>query len=268
MVRPEQVAVVIPCLNEAAALPQLIPRIQSFIPSVIVIDDGSSDATGEAAAAAGAEVIRHPRSFGKGASLIEGWQRARARQFEWALAMDGDGQHAPEDIPSFLAAGGDAPLVLGDRSHQFDRMPPLRRFVNRWMSRRLSRRAGREIADTQCGFRLICLEALAGLRLKTTHFEIESEVLMAFARAGYEIRSVPIQVIYADERTKIRPLRDTWRWFRWWLRPGPGPAAVAGTGDDGPAIEDRGLDRLERVPGAGMNAIRKSGPQSLEEDRR
>jgi glycosyltransferase involved in cell wall biosynthesis len=218
MVHPEQVVVIVPCLNEAATLPALIPHIQSHIPNVIVIDDGSTDQTAALAHAAGAEVIRHDQPQGKGAALIDGWRRAHQRGFRWALNMDGDGQHAPEDIPSFLAAGGSAPLVLGDRSAQFDRMPWVRRWVNRWMSRRISKLVGRDVPDTQCGFRLICLDALSKLPIRTSHFEIESELLLAFCQSGRRIESVPVQVIYRDERSKIRPARDTWRWIRWWMR--------------------------------------------------
>jgi glycosyltransferase involved in cell wall biosynthesis len=218
MVHPEQVVVIVPCLNEAATLPALIPQIQSRVPNVIVIDDGSNDATAALAQAAGAEVIRHVQPQGKGASLIEGWRRAHQRGFRWALNMDGDGQHAPEDIPRFLSADGSAAMVLGDRSAQFDRMPWVRRWVNRWMSRRLSKIVGRDVPDTQCGFRLICLDALSKLPIKTAHFEIESELVLAFCQSGERIESVPVQVIYRDERSKIRPARDTWRWIRWWMR--------------------------------------------------
>jgi hypothetical protein len=86
------------------------------------------------------------------------------------------------------------------------------------MSRRISRSVGRRLPDTQCGFRLINLEALDKLPVSTTHFEIESEVLLAFARAGRRIEFVPIQVIYKSEQSKIHPLIDTIRWFKWWKR--------------------------------------------------
>jgi glycosyltransferase involved in cell wall biosynthesis len=217
MIRAEQVVAIVPCLNEAATLPVLLPEIQRHIPAVIVIDDGSTDATAAVAEAAGAEVIRHATPQGKGASLMAGWRRAHDRGFRWALHMDGDGQHAPEDIPGFLASSGNAPMVLGDRSGEFDRMPWLRRRVNRFMSRRLSMLVGRDVPDTQCGFRLICLDTLAKLPIKTTHFEIESELILAFCKSGQPIDSVPVQVIYRDEQSKIRPARDTWRWIRWWM---------------------------------------------------
>ena len=97
-------------------------------------------------------------------------------------------------------------------------MPWVRRVVNRWMSRKLSRAAGRDLPDSQCGFRLINLVVLESMPLGTTHFEIESEVLLAFARAGKRINFVPVDVRYKSEHSKIHPLLDTVRWFKWWRR--------------------------------------------------
>ncbi len=151
---------------------------------------------------------------------MAGWERALERGFTWALTLDGDGQHCPDDIPSFLAEGGTGrvDLVIGNRmsGDQAARMPWLRRRVNEWMSRRLSEAAGQWLPDSQCGFRLIRLDALCQLDLQTSHFEIESEVLLGFVAAGFAVSFVPIQVIYRSERSKIHPVRDTMRWFRWW----------------------------------------------------
>jgi len=95
-------------------------------------------------------------------------------------------------------------------------MPWLRQSVNRWMSERLSRVAGRPLPDSQCGFRLLNLKAWSRLSLKTTRFEIESELLLAFLSAGEKVEFVPIRTIYKGEPSKIQPLRDTLRWFKWW----------------------------------------------------
>ncbi len=211
---------VIPCLNEAGSIGDLVASVGRILPRVIVVDDGSSDNTAACACAAGAEVIRHAIPQGKGAALVRGWTHARELSFPWALCLDGDGQHAPSDISKFLTAAEStgAPLIVGNRMGQADAMPWLRRGVNRWMSRRLSRLTGRELPDSQCGFRLLQLEAWSKLSLETRHFEIESELLVAFARADLPIEFVPIQVIYRRERSKIQPWRDTVRWLRWWHR--------------------------------------------------
>jgi glycosyltransferase involved in cell wall biosynthesis len=208
---------VIPCLNEEAAIGRVVQGARDFVDTVLVIDDGSTDGTSEAARSAGAEVIRHAVPRGKGAALVAGLTQADQRGFSWALTLDGDGQHSPGDIPEFFRAaeGGTAALIVGNRMAAAQRIPVIRRWVNRWMSRRLSRLAGRELPDTQCGFRLIRVLTWTALDLRTRHFEIESEMLMEFIRTGQEVAFVPIEVIYKSEQSKIHPLRDTLRWFRW-----------------------------------------------------
>lgn len=211
----DPVAVIIPCLNEAASIASLVAKVRKFLPHVIVVDDGSTDDTGNLARAAGAEVLRHSEPRGKGAALSLGFKRAREKGFCWALAMDGDGQHAASDIPLFLAAMTNAPLIIGNRMSNPKSMPWLRRWVNLWMSRRLSELTRRNLPDTQCGFRLLRLDGWSELDLRASHFEIESEILLQFIAAAQEVRFVPIQVIYKNERSKIHPWRDTLRWLRW-----------------------------------------------------
>lgn len=211
-------AAVIPCLNEAPTIAELVSAVGQHIPSVLVIDDGSSDDTSTLAKGKGAEVFRHETSHGKGAALQTGWERARRKGFEWVLTLDGDGQHWAGDIPAFLDAAerSGAELIVGNRMDNPAGMPWLRRNVNRWMSKRISKLAGLQLPDSQCGFRLMKLNAWSKLSLTATRFEIESDVLLAFAARGFSIEFVPIQVIYKSERSKIHPVRDTIRWFRWW----------------------------------------------------
>lgn len=217
MLLPTQLAVVIPCLNEAEAIGPLVQSIRKIVPAVLVIDDGSTDRTGAEAAAAGAEVIRHAESTGKGRALETGMCRARERGFQWVVTMDGDGQHSPADINKFREVTSQAGLVVGNRMGEQERMPFVRRQVNRWMSREISRMAGRDLPDTQCGFRRIRLEVWneSKARLTAAHFEIESEMILGFAAAGERVEFVPIEVVYKNERSKIHPLRDTIRWFKW-----------------------------------------------------
>ncbi|MEW6306393.1 MAG: glycosyltransferase family 2 protein [Verrucomicrobiota bacterium] len=217
---PKQCAAVVPCLNEAAGLGSVVEGVRRYLPAVIVVDDGSSDATAALAEAAGAEVIRHPHTQGKGAALTTGWRRARERGFRWALCLDGDGQHASEDIPNFFQCAADtgATLIIGNRMGNTGAMPFVRRWVNRWLSRRISALAGRELPDTQCGFRLMDLPAWSRLSVEAHHFEIESEVLLAFLAADERVEFVPVAAHYKRQQSKIHPVRDSLRWFRWWRR--------------------------------------------------
>lgn len=211
-------AVVIPCFNEASAIAGVVRGAKRYLPTILVVDDGSSDSTASQAEQADARLVRHEANRGKGAALQSGCRWALERGFRWALTLDGDGQHSPDDIPLFLNCVQEtgAALVVGNRMQNPASMPWVRRQVNRWMSWRLSRAAGQLLPDSQCGFRLMSLETWATLPITSSHFEIESEVLLEFAGAGCEIRFVPIQVIYKNQQSKIHPLHDTARWFRWW----------------------------------------------------
>jgi len=189
--------VVIPCFNEGASIAALVVAVRQHLSTVMVVDDGSTDDTSVLARAAGATVVSHARNLGKGAALRTGLSQARQQGFAWAFTLDGDGQHAPDDMPAFLECAGQtgALLVVGNRMPNARAIPWLRRQVNQWMSRKLSQRAGRPLPDTQSGFRLIHLRTWAALSLNTEHFEVESEMLMAFLAARHPVAFVPIQVL-------------------------------------------------------------------------
>ena len=210
--------VIIPCYNEAGSIAGVVAHVRAYVSTVYVVDDGSLDTTAGQAREAGAQVFSHTSNLGKGVALRTGCQRALQNGFLWALLMDGDGQHAPGNIPAFFARAQEtnAGLIVGNRMGQEDSMPRLRRFVNRWMSRRLSALAGREVPDSQCGFRLIRLDTWSRLELKTTRFEVESEMLIAFLDAECSVEFVPVDVLYKRCSSKIHPIIDSWRWWVWW----------------------------------------------------
>lgn len=237
MVEPTTCAAVVPCFNEGATIAALVVAVRRHIPTVIVVDDGSTDNTSTLARAAEATVVSHARNLGKGAALRTGLQHALTKGFEWAFTLDGDGQHAPDDLPAFLRCAGQtgALLVVGNRMYNAHSIPWVRRQVNWWLSRQLSRRVGKSLPDSQCGYRLIHLKTWTGLPLKTQHFEVESETLMAFLVAERPVAFVPIQVIRRGRSSHIQPIADSWRWWRWWLsldRPSTRPA-IAERGSPG-----------------------------------
>lgn len=213
-------AAVIPCFNESNRIAGLVFALRRLLPLVTVVDDGSTDNTAFAAQEAGATVLRRKRNQGKGTALRTGLSHVFGRGFEWAATLDGDGQHAPADLPGLLACARQtgALLVIGNRMHDARAMTWLRRRVNRWMSRQLSRRAGRRLPDTQSGFRLIHLPSWASLPLKTDHFEIESEMLMAFLAAQHPVAFAPVQVIRRARKSHIHPVTDSLRWWKWWRK--------------------------------------------------
>ena len=209
---------VIPCLNEEQSIAHLVHSVRRHLPIVLVVDDGSRDRTAQLAAEAGAGVLRHPQNLGKGAAVKTGLAAAARAGFSRALLLDGDGQHQPDDIPAFVrkAEETQAALVIGNRMHDARSIPWLRRQVNRWMSARISRRAGRDLPDTQCGFRLVDLRVWTTLSCQTRRFEIESEMLLTFLDAGCGVEFVPIQVMGRAAHSHINPLTDGWRWLKWW----------------------------------------------------
>ena len=210
-------AAVIPCRDEARAVDDVVRGVRLHLDTVIVVDDASRDDTASKASAAGAVVLRQEEHRGKGDSLAKGWKEAARRGCVWVLHMDGDGQHSPADIPRFLTASTERiPLWIGNRFNNPAAIPWARRLVNRWMSRQLSQLAGIDIPDSQCGYRLMHLPTLMSLRIQTRHFEIESELCVAFARAGKQLGFVPVEVRYGTEVSKISPLRDAIRWGRWY----------------------------------------------------
>jgi glycosyltransferase involved in cell wall biosynthesis len=213
-------ATVIPCFNEAKTIGPLVLALRQQLPLVVVVDDGSTDETAHEAEKAGAVVVRHKRNQGKGASLQTGLPHALHLGYEWAVTLDGDGQHSPADLPPFLRCAEEtsAPLIIGNRMHEADAMPWLRRRVNRWMSKQLARCAGRELPDTQSGFRLIHLQTWSSLPLSARRFEVESEMLMAFLAANHTVEFVPIRVIAATRKSRIRPFADTVLWWKWWRK--------------------------------------------------
>ena len=222
MFEPARCAVVIPCFNESASIATVIPAVRRHLPAVLVVDDGSTDNTASLARAAGATVLQHERNLGKGAALKTGLAYAFNQGYTWVVTLDGDGQHAPEDLPAFFdcAQRTKASLVIGNRMDEARKMSWLRRHVNRWMSRQLSCCTGKHLPDTQSGFRLIHLPTWSLMSLETERFETESETLLAFLDAGRRVEFVPVQVIPSRRRSKIHPLADSLRWLKWWRRCG------------------------------------------------
>jgi glycosyltransferase involved in cell wall biosynthesis len=208
--------VVVPAYCEAKRVRKAVEGIRRYCERVVVVDDGSPDATAEEARKAGAIVLRHETNLGKGAAIDTGMKYAREQGCEFAVAMDADGQHAPEDIPAFVDAyrAARTPVILGTRMSNPEGMPLVRRLTNRFMSRLLSRHMGQRVPDTQCGFRLYACEGFPEVSRESRRFDYDSEILLLYAERGVRIGAVPVRVIYGDEKSKIRPVSDTIRFFR------------------------------------------------------
>jgi len=205
------VAAIIPAYFEEKHVADVVRRTLLQLDHLLVIDDGSADATAANARATGAEVVVHPQNRGKGESIKTG-----LRHFEYVVILDGDGQHLPEEINRFISAASShgAKLLVGTRMNDVSRMPLLRRLVNRYMSHKISRICGQQIPDTQCGFRMVHRELIPDLLGGTGRFDYETEMLIVASQKGCQIESVPISTVYSDEVSSIHPVRDTLRFFK------------------------------------------------------
>lgn len=213
-------AVLIPAYNEEKGIVHLIEEIVRFVPDVIVVDDGSVDATADAVARTGASLLKHLKNQGKGAALRTGFDYILSKDFDGVLVMDADGQHAPADIPLFLEKSRrtDAGLILGNRMEKIKSMPRVRRLTNKVMSFILSFIARQRIPDSQCGYRLIKRKVLEAVSLSSSNYEIESELLIEAGKAGFKIDSIPVKTIYRGQKSYINPLVDTLRFFKLLLK--------------------------------------------------
>ncbi len=206
-------AIAIPAYQASQTIAQVVLQARQVIPAVLVVDDGSSDATARLAEEAGAEVVRLANNEGKGAALRMAFITLLGRGFEAVVTLDADGQHLPEEIPRLLEARGDADLVLGSRDHLFDRMGRVRGWSNRWSSRWISRLAGASLRDAQTGFRLYGRRLLMRTGFPENRFDAESAVLVRAVRGGFRIAQVPIRLGRADGRatSHYRGVVDAWR---------------------------------------------------------
>ena len=207
---------VIPGYNIARTLGSLLMQLRELPVDVVVVDDGSTDRTSEIAKVSGVAVVAHETNLGKGRSLRDGLAWGLARGHDAFILMDGDGQHLPSELPKFLEALAQdgVGVVVGNRMDDVLAMPKIRHVTNAILSRWVSQWCRQSVPDSQCGYRAVRRAVLERITLTTDRYEIESELLIKAARAGFRIASVPIATVYRDERSRIHPVADTLRFFR------------------------------------------------------
>lgn len=216
---PLRVAVLIPAYQSAATIAPVIADARCHVDTVVVVDDGSTDATAERARLAGAEVVRHERNRGKGAALVSGMRHLAGRGFTHALSMDADGQHLGSEIPTLLAAtrADPAAIVIGVRAIGSQEVAAVNLFGNRFANAAIRLAAGADVGDTQSGFRVYPLASVLTLPIDGERFEYESAIIIRAVRAGIPVRSVTVAVYYppiAERRTHYRKVVDTLRIIR------------------------------------------------------
>ena len=215
------VVVVIPALNEALRIREVVEGALAECDRVIVIDDGSDDDTAARIADLPITLLRHERRMGKGASLRDGFREALRQGAAAVLTMDGDGQHLACDIPRLIAAANHHPhcIAIGARLRKRAQQPTYRRLANEFGDWGIAWGCGYRIADTQSGQRLYPAAVAALDDVPGEDFVFEAQILISAARRlGMGAVSVPIESRYAGagvvgkfRKSHFRPLHDLWR---------------------------------------------------------
>ena len=207
--------VVIPSYNEATTVREVAVRARRHCPNVIVVDDGSIDGTVQALSGLDVTVLRNDENRGKAGSLMRGFDHALAHGAAGVITLDADGQHAPEEIPSFFERSLDDPNVflIGARRRDQRRASFWRYAANRIADFWIGWAAGMPIEDSQSGFRLYPARLLRMVTIphgRHSSFVYESEILIEAARQGFEFKHVIVSVTprSGPSPSHFRPLAD------------------------------------------------------------
>jgi len=210
---------VIPAYNEALSIRDVVQRTLRHIDDVIVIDDGSTDGTGDLIKDLPVTLLRHDRNLGKASALVRGFELALNRGADAVITLDSDSQHRPEEIPLFIDAHRAEPehVIVGSRLWNKAEIPIVRYCANRFANFWISWASGVYLEDTQSGFRLYprkLLETIDARHSPKHGFVFESEFLINAVRAGYGVSYVRIVIHYPDNhwhQTRFHPVRDIGR---------------------------------------------------------
>ena len=216
------IGIVIPAYNVGDRLQDVLSKSLTYISKdrIYVVDDGSTDSTGDVATAMGVILFRHQKNRGKGEALKSGFRSAIKDGLDGIITLDGDGQHEPAYIPRFISLleTTDCDVVLGVRHFRIGDMPFDRICSNRISSLIVSVIAGKWIPDSQCGYRLIRTAVIENLHFASSHYELESELLIKAAKKGCTFSFCPIPVHYEGAGSHIHRFRDTQRFCRMVVR--------------------------------------------------
>lgn len=213
------ICVIIPTYNNKGTITKVIQDVSHYCQDILVVCDGPSDGTRDLSDTFAQQnpglvtVIGYSKNKGKGTALATGFHEALRLGYRYAITIDSDGQHYAEDIPAFVEAISKHPdaLLIGSRGLKHDNMPQKNTFANKFSNFWFTVQTGKKLPDTQTGFRLYPLQKMGEMRLLTSRYEAELEILVRSAWRGIEIRPLPIKVYYppANERVShFRPGKD------------------------------------------------------------
>ncbi|MCF8374251.1 MAG: DUF2062 domain-containing protein [Bacteroidales bacterium] len=209
--------VIVPTYNNASTIAEVLKGIQDYTENIIVVNDGSTDNTTNILKEFEyIEVTGYGQNQGKGYAIRTGFKHALKLGFEYAITIDSDGQHYPDDLPSFLDKLEDYKnaILVGSRNLDQENMPGKNSFGNKFSNFWFKVETGMSLPDTQSGYRLYPIKHLKKVRFFTRKYEFEIEVMVRAAWKGIEILPIPVKVYYApgDERiSHFRPFVDFFR---------------------------------------------------------
>ncbi|WP_281184053.1 glycosyltransferase family 2 protein [Trichlorobacter lovleyi] len=214
--------ILIPAYNAVDTLREVVLESLAHGYPLVVVDDGSTDATAETLAGLPVTLLSHPVNRGKGAALKTGFAWAIQQQHDGVVTLDADGQHDPGAISRLLAEADKKgyDCLLASRHSQFEEMAGLRKVWNRFGVWCIRKRTGFEITDSQSGFRFYHARLLRAVRLEKDGYDLEMELLVKGWKAGFKIGSLPVPARVADGRatSHYRPVQDTWNICMTFLR--------------------------------------------------
>ena len=207
-----------PTYNNGGTLRDVVERTLTFCQDVIVVNDGCTDTSVEILASFGKKitVIDYGKNRGKGYALKKGLEKALELNFDYAITIDSDGQHYPEDIPLFINVLQQHPnaLIVGSRNFNQENMPGGNTFANKFSNFWFKIQTGVYLPDTQTGYRLYPLKNLPNLAFLTSRYEAELELLVGAAWRGTDLLPIKINVFYPKAEERVTHFRPFWDFFR------------------------------------------------------
>ena len=209
-----KVCTVMPTYNNGGTLRDIVERVLAYCADVIVVNDGCTDNSAEILASFGDRIIvvDYGKNRGKGYALKQGFKKAKALGFDYALTIDSDGQHFPEDIPLFVEALEQHPgtLIVGSRNLNQENMPGGNTFANKFSNFWFKIQTGINLPDTQTGYRIYPLQKLS--HIFSARYEAELSLLVFSAWRGTDLVPIKVNVSYPEDRvTHFRPFWDFFR---------------------------------------------------------
>ena len=226
-----KICVIVPTYNNHVTLLQVLKRLLPYAADVIVVNDGSTDDTHESIQSFAKQcnlcgqtmlkIVSYSKNRGKGYALRCGFRMAQELGFRYAITIDSDGQHYPEDLPAFvghlkscLEKGCQHVLIVGNRKFQQKNMPSGNTFANYFSNFWFALQTWQYLPDTQSGYRLYPLDSLYCLNLITARYEAELEILVSAAWHGVRLESEPIRVFYPPKCERVTHFRPFWDFVR------------------------------------------------------